>query len=315
MLFFATTISEKLKIPLMIAIVNPVCVSTKKFPHFFVTQKNLPLGFLNALTHKMVYRATQKSTLVSMNEWRKKLGLDPMGDNVYNRIAKLKIPVIHGYSPALLSRPSDWGPHVSVTGIWKKNHQNSNSINVSEDFKKWLNAGSAPIYFGFGSMPILNPKAIQNMVSEICEETGERAVINAGWSNFEEKTNDLKDPVYFIKYTDLEWLFPQCKMIVHHGGVGTTHLSLESGVPTIICSVFWDNPLWGEQLKRLNVGAHIRFKDLEKNKLITAIRQLQSDGVKQNAQMLGSKVKQENGLKAAVDLIEFHAANAPVYSA
>jgi sterol 3beta-glucosyltransferase len=315
MLYYAVTISEKLKIPFLIALVNPVCVATSKFPHFFVTQKMLPFGFLNSLTHKLVFNTTHKSFLEPFNEWRESLGLNSTRNNVYTRIDKLKIPVIHGYSPTLLSRPSDWGPHVSVTGIWKRDQQNSNSSTPSEDLVNWLNAGAPPVYFGFGSMPVLNPKAIQNMVREICEETGNRAIINAGWSNFEDKKNDLDDPIYFIRYTNLEWLFPKCKIIVHHGGVGTTHLSLESGVPTIICSVFWDNPLWGEQLKKLNVGAHIRFKDLEKNKLIAAIRRLQADEVKQNAQILGKKVKEENGLQAAIDLIEQYSSRAPVYSA
>jgi sterol 3beta-glucosyltransferase len=314
MLFYAVTISEKLKIPLIIAIVNPVCTATGEFPHLFISQKSLPFHFLNKLTHKLVYKEFQKSSSAAYNEWRKKLGLDPEKRSIYKRIDQLKVPVIHGYSPYLLPKPADWGPHVSVTGIWKADRKYFPAPSQSTDLTDWLKAGSAPIYFGFGSMPVLNPKEIQNMVYEICSETGVRAIINAGWSNFEGKNNHPDEPVFFVKYTDLEWLFPQCSLIVHHGGVGTTHLSLESGVPTIICSIFWDNPLWGERLKVLDVGAHIRFKDLDKEKLLQAIRRLRLEDKKKKAVDAAKRVREERGLKSAVDVIEKYLTSAPVYT-
>jgi sterol 3beta-glucosyltransferase len=314
MLFYATTISEKFKIPLVIAIVNPVCTATGEFPHLFISQKSLPFRFLNKLTHKLVFKEFQKSRIVAINEWREKLGLGPEKRSVYKRIDQLKVPVIHGYSPNLLPKPADWGPHVSVTGLWKADRKYFPAPSQSEDLTDWLKAGSAPIYFGFGSMPVLNPGEIQNMVYEICRETGVRAIINAGWSKFEGKANHTDDPVYFIKYTDLEWLFPQCSLIVHHGGVGTTHLSLESGIPTVICSIFWDNPLWGERLKTLDVGEHIRFKDLDKEKLLQAIRQLRLDDKKKNAAAMGKLVREEKGLQSAVNLIEKYLSSAPVYN-
>jgi sterol 3beta-glucosyltransferase len=314
MLFYATNISEKCKIPFVVAIVNPVCTATGEFPHLFISQKPMPFHFLNRLTHKLVYKEFQKSRIAAINEWRKNLGLGPEKKNIYKRLDQLKVPVIHGYSPHLLPKPKDWGPHVSVTGIWKADRKYFPAPSQTEDLTDWLKAGSAPIYFGFGSMPVLHPTEIQNMVYEICRETGARAIINAGWSHFEGKNNHPDDPVYFIKYTDLEWLFPQCSLIVHHGGVGTTHLSLESGIPTIICSIFWDNPLWGERLKILDVGAHIRFEDLDKEKLLQAIRQLRLEDKKKNAVEMGKRVREEKGLKSAVDQIEKYLFSAPVYS-
>jgi sterol 3beta-glucosyltransferase len=314
MLFYATTISEKFKIPFLIAIVNPVCVATKAFPHLFITQKVLPFGFLNVLTHKLVFKEYQKSATPVLNVWRKSLGLEDINGSVYSKIASLRVPVIHGYSPHLLPKPADWDEHISVTGFWRTDPKYLPHQPPEEELINWLNAGSAPVYFGFGSMPVLNPKEIQMMVYEICRETGIRAIINAGWSNFEGKHNQLSDPVYFIKYTDLSWLFPLCSLIVHHGGVGTTHISLESGVPTIICSIFWDNPLWGERLRMLDIGAHIRFKDLTKEKLIQAIKELNTEDKKAKAFHLGKFVREENGLKSAIDHIEKYLPLAPVYS-
>jgi sterol 3beta-glucosyltransferase len=315
MINYGTTLSEKLKIPFLVATVNPVSVSTKAFPHFVVSYKGLPFGFLNALTYKLAFNSYSKLSRDQINEWRISLGLKPTKTNVYDQIKKLSVPVLHGYSPNLLPKPGDWGHHISVTGVWKISPGKKPSEEPSEDFMQWIRASRIPIvYFGFGSMPVLNPSEIQKMVFEICEETGLRAVINAGWSKFQGKHNAVGDQVYLIKHANLEWLFPQCSIIVHHGGVGTTHLSLESGVPTIICSIVADNPLWGERLERLNIGKHIRFKELDKNKIIKAIKHLQNDKIRISAIQIGDKVRAENGVKTAVDIIEYHLPRAPIYN-
>jgi len=107
MLFYAVTISEKLKIPLIIAIVNPVCTATGEFPHLLISQKSLPFHFLNKLTYKLVNKEFQKSRIDTINEWRKRLGMGPEKKSIYNRIDQLKVPVIHGYSPNLLPKPAD----------------------------------------------------------------------------------------------------------------------------------------------------------------------------------------------------------------
>ena len=313
MINYGTTLSENLNLPFLFAIVNPVNVSTRAFPHFIVAYKSLPLGYLNALTYKLAFKSYSKQTAGQINVWRESIGLPASTVVVHDQVKKLKTPVIHGYSPNLLPKPKDWEKHIFVTGVWKTDGGKKQASMPSEEFVQWIRSGTAPIYFGFGSMPILNPAEIQQMVSEICEETGMRAIINAGWSDFGGKKNDVKSPLYFIKQTDLEWLFPQCSVIVHHGGVGTTHVSLESGVPTIICSIFADNPLWGERLERLKIGKHIRFRELDKNKLIQAIKQLQNDEMRKRAKLVGSKVGEENGLKTALDLIEKYLPGAPVY--
>jgi UDP:flavonoid glycosyltransferase YjiC (YdhE family) len=313
-LLYTATISEKLQIPILVANVNPVSVSTKKFPHFFVAAKALPFGFLNHLTFNLFFNAQEKAYADDLLEWRNSLGLAAVKTSVYRQIRKLKVPVLFGYSPVILSKPTDWDSTITVSGVWKLDEKYKHSELPSAELADWLKAGSAPVYFGFGSMPVLNPQEISVMVSEICQELGLRAVINAGWSRFEGKENSSADPVYFIKHTNLEWLFPQCAIIVHHGGVGTTHISIEAGVPTIICSIFADNPLWGERLERLKIGKHIKYKDLSKKKLVKAITKLNNVETKNRAMQIAGRIKAEDGLKNALDFIGENLKNATIYN-
>jgi len=310
----SATISEKLNIPIIVANVNPVSASTKKFPHFFISSKVLPFGFLNRYTFNLFFKTNQKAYTADLSEWRNSLGLPANKSIVYNQLRKLKTPYLFGYSPNLLPKPNDWGSNIAVSGVWKLDAKYLPAETSSNDLADWLAAGSTPIYFGFGSMPVTNPEEVARMVNEICAELGVRAVLNAGWSKFENRENNLTDTVFFIKHTNLEWLFPQCSIIVHHGGVGTAHISAESGTPTIICSIFADNPLWGERLETLKIGKHIKFKELTKVKLIAAIKALQNEEIKKRAKATAEHVKAENGLKSALDFLEANLKNAVVYN-
>ena len=57
---------------------------------------------------------------------------------------------------------------------------------------------------------------------------------------------------------------PRCVAAVHHGGAGTTAASVGAGIPTVVCSVFADQPFWGARVEDAGVGAHLRFRDLDR---------------------------------------------------
>ncbi|MEO8854749.1 MAG: glycosyltransferase [Ginsengibacter sp.] len=308
--FNSAIISAKLKIPLINAYVNPALYSTKEFPHFMVSAKNLYFGFLNRLSYTIFLKAYSASVDKEVTEWCTALGLNTSAKSIVKKIIKLNVPVLNGYSPSILPTPADWPDHVITTGVWKKDNSNEIPNEPSAELQAWIKNGTPPVYFGFGSMPVLDPAAMWKMVAEICEELDVRAIINAGWSDT--KGIQSKDNVFVIQNTDLDWLFPQCSCIVHHGGVGTTHLSLEAGIPTLICSIFADNPFWGERITKLGVGKHIRFKELTKEKIIKALKELQNETTRKKVADLGKRLKAENGLRIALDFIEQKIHTAPV---
>ncbi|MEP7228857.1 MAG: glycosyltransferase [Ginsengibacter sp.] len=308
--FNAAIISAKLNIPLIDAYVNPAFYSTKEFPHFMVASKNLYFGFLNSLSYTIFFKVYNASVDREVTEWCTALGLNTSAKSILKKVINLNVPVLNGYSPSILPNPADWPDHVITTGVWKKDNSNKIPTEHSPELQAWIKNGTPPVYFGFGSMPVLDPAAMWKMIGEICEELDVRAIINAGWSNT--KGIQLKDTVFVIQNADLEWLFPQCSCIVHHGGVGTTHLSIEAGIPTLICSIFADNPFWGERITKLGVGKHIRFKELSKAKIIKALKEMQTDEMQMKSSLLGNKLKLEEGLTKALDFIEQKIHSAPV---
>jgi sterol 3beta-glucosyltransferase len=311
--YHATTLSEKLKLPLMLANVNPINVRTRAFPHFLVSYKNLRFGALNRLSYTLFFKTVYKQLFADCSAWRNKLGLGGKLTNAHEQLARLNIPVMYGFSQELLPRPGDWRPNIYLSGVWKTPERHRRANPPLPEFDAWVRSGGKPVYFGFGSMPVTDPAAFQQMVIEICRETKTRAILHAGWSKFDISADHDATIFYLTKHIDLDWLFPKCCVLVHHGGVGTTHLGIEAGVPAVVCSIFADNPLWGERLEDLGIGKHIPFKKVSKVRLKAAIIELNKDAVREKTARIGKKMAEESGLANAVDFIETYLPQAPVY--
>ena len=98
--------------------------------------------------------------------------------------------------------------------------------------------------------------------------------------------------------------------VVHHGGAGTTGAALRAGKPTVICPFVGDQPFWGHRVATLGVGpAHIPQNQLTAKRLANAIgRSVADNDMRQRAATLGEKIRAENGVARAVEVIERHVA-------
>lgn len=316
MLFEAAVLSEKLHKPLLYVFPSPLVPATSKFPQFLVANRRLPLGILNRLTYSLFAKIHERKQRDDINEWRNELGLGPMYGSFYRRLEQQRIPILHAYSPSLVPAPNDWGGHNRIAGAIQfadKHLQDRGDRQWPQDFSRWLEEGSAPIYFGFGSMPVSEPRRMIRMVLEINKRLRTRAVVVSGWSAMSSADEALPESIYMIRSADHRRLFPRCSCIVHHGGAGTTHAALESGIPTVICSIFADQPFWAERIREHGIGRHIPYRKLTTARLAKAIRELQSPSVRAKAAEMGNRIRQENGLQEAVAWIGQQLPTAPVF--
>jgi UDP:flavonoid glycosyltransferase YjiC (YdhE family) len=101
-------------------------------------------------------------------------------------------------------------------------------------------------------------------------------------------------------------LFPRCAVLVHHGGAGTTHTALRAGVPSIVVPHVADQFFWANELARVGVALKsVPRRSITAAKLAVRITQtLAQSGLRQRAQILGARVRAENGPERAADLIE-----------
>lgn len=146
------------------------------------------------------------------------------------------------------------------------------ATSVDHEVSWWMSRGRAPIFFGLGSMPIEDPVKTFAMISRVCQELGERALIASGALKFEGICSDHS--VMVTPNVNYAAVFPECRAIVHHGGAGTTAASLRSGIPTLVLWEVADQPVWAKQIKRLGVGTSRRFSKTTPSTLHDDLRKI-----------------------------------------
>jgi UDP:flavonoid glycosyltransferase YjiC (YdhE family) len=212
------------------------------------------------------------------------------------------LPTLYGFSPYVISSPSDWDGNNHVTGFWFLD--SANDWIPPLDLLDFLQAGSPPVYIGFGSMSTRKPEETTDLVIDALHRTNQRALLASGWGGLQK--SDLPDSVFMIDSIPHAWLFTRVSAVVHHGGAGTTAAGLRAGVPSIVIPFFGDQPYWGQRIADLGVGpAPIPRQKLTDERLAQAIQIAITDkAMRQRAADLGSKIQAEDGVACAVEIIQ-----------
>lgn len=170
----------------------------------------------------------------------------------------------------------------------------------------WIAAGTPPIYFGFGSMPVESPLEAVATISAVCAELGERALISTGvWDVVDIGAGAYGDHVKLVGAVNHSEVFPSCRAVVHHGGAGTTAAGMRAAVPTLILWVGADQPVWATHVKRLGVGTARRFSTTNRDRLVHALRRILTPEVAARAHQVATRLTNpEAGVAAAADLLE-----------
>jgi sterol 3beta-glucosyltransferase len=292
-------LAEKYGVPMAMAAVIPLA-RTKTFPLMGFPKLALP-GY-NKATYYLAEQLAWQMFRKVINRWRKQtLNLPPLpAKGYFGQLGTPQIPIINGFSQHVVQRPADWNENIHITGYWLPKEKD---WQPSTDLSAFIGSGSPPVFIGFGSMPIKNPRQTTTIILEALNQSGQRGILHMGWGGLGDQS--LPDYVFRIDYAPYDWLFPQMAMVIHHGGSGTTAFGLQSGVPSCAVSFVFDQHYWGERIAELGAGPKpIRYKDLTVARLREAIRIGVGDArIQQKATRLGRKIREENGIENALKII------------
>jgi len=300
-------VAEKLGIPAIAAYLQPM-TPTRAFQGMSspLPPAWLPFrGIYNLLSTKFINQSFFAMTRPLTNACRVEvLGLLPLKAAYYWGIdwASATVSILYGYSPSVIPRPPDWGEDQHITGYWFL--EEAQSYQPPDELRCFLDSGPRPVYVGFGSMIDHEREEITRLIVEALKQTGQRAILLGGWSDL--GSLELPDFILRIDNVPHDWLFPRMAAVVHHGGAGTTAAGLRAGIPTLIVPFTADQPFWAWRVHALGVRPQwILRKKLTAEKLASAIDQAVHDQVMaQRARELGRKIRAEDGLGAAVRLID-----------
>jgi UDP:flavonoid glycosyltransferase YjiC (YdhE family) len=174
---------------------------------------------------------------------------------------------------------------------------------ADDEVVSWIAAGTPPIYFGFGSMPLESPSDTVAMISAACTQLGERALICSGAADFNQIPQMAN--VKVVSAVNHAAVFPTCRAVVHHGGAGTTAAGMRAGVPMLILWIGAEQPIWAAQVKRLKVGSARRFSSINQESLVAALRRiLSSEYVTRAREVASQMTKPVESVTTAADLLE-----------
>jgi UDP:flavonoid glycosyltransferase YjiC (YdhE family) len=174
---------------------------------------------------------------------------------------------------------------------------------ADDEVASWIAAGTPPIYFGFGSMPVQALAETVAMISGACWQLGERALISTS-ANDGTGIPD-RGHVKLVRTVNHAAVLPSCRAVVHHGGAGTTAAGMRAGVPTLILWVTADQPIWAAQVKRLKVGSARRFSATTQQSLVCDLLSILTPEYVDRAREVATRMtKPEASVATAADLLE-----------
>ena len=220
------------------------------------------------LSEWLFWRSTHKVE----DTQRRELGLPKATGPSPRRIAERKSLEIQAYDefcfPGLAAEWAKWDGRRPFIGTLTMEL----TTDADDEVASWSAAGTPPICFATGSIPVESPADTVEMISAACAQLGERALVCFGGTDFSHVPHF--DHVKVVGPVNYAATFPACRAVVHHGGSGTTAASLRAGIPTLILWSSADQPYWGNQLKRLKVGTARRFSTTTHESLVADLRRI-----------------------------------------
>ena len=213
-----------------------------------------------------------------------------------------RTPMLFAYSPHLLPIPPEWPPYAQITGYWQL--PLPPGWEPPQDLARFLDSGPPPVYFGPGSARSQSLGRLLQMVVAALRACGQRVLLGV---SPQAVSGDLAGAdVCAVQGIPHAWLFPRLRYILHHGGAGTTGAAAASGVPGSAIPFSTDQAFWARRIARLGLGPAVPPAQRLTGSLLQAILQeaLSNPAYQANASALGEKIRQENGVAAAIQVIQ-----------
>jgi len=181
----------------------------------------------------------------TINAQREAVGLpaiDNVREHVFTRHPLLASdPTLWPWEPTDLCEPVQ-------TGAWILPDERP----LPDDLEAFLEEGSPPVYVGFGSIAVQEPKEAARVAAEAARAQGRRLVLQKGWAEL--ALADDGDDCFVVGEVNQQALFGRMATVVHHGGAGTTTTASRAGTPQVIVPQIVDQPYWAARVQGLGIG-------------------------------------------------------------
>ena len=174
-----------------------------------------------------------------------------------------------GLRPGVLSgagcRMGEWNGQRPFVGALAM----ESPTDADDEVASWIAEGTPPIFFGFGSVPIGSPADTIAMIAAACTRLGERAIVGAGGTDFNNVPHF--EHVKVVGQVNYATIFPPAARSYTTAAPAPSPRPA-GGNPSIDSLDVARSAVFPAQLKRLKVGAGRRFSTTTEKSLVTDLR-------------------------------------------
>ena len=182
---------------------------------------------------------------------------------------------------------------------------------LPDELVTFLDAGTPPVYVGFGSMRV--PTDGARAAIEAIRAQGRRALVSRGWAGL--ALIDDRDDCLAVGEVNQQALFGRVAAVVHHGGAGTTTTAARAGAPQVVVPQAGDQPYWAGRVARLGIGAAHDGPAPTTESLSAALRKALAPQTRARATAVAGTIRTDGAAVAATLLVDAGSREEPPVSA
>lgn len=135
-------------------------------------------------------------------------------------------------------------------------------------------------------------------------------IVVVGWNPMEpDKKAELKRALppgtRLLTWAPFAHVLPRCKVMIHHGGMGTTHYAIVHGVPQIVVPHAADQRIQARRVAQAKIGLNLTAHDVRQGMLKEGVKAImEADWVQSNARQFADAMNALGGVERAATLIE-----------
>ena len=200
------------------------------------------------------------------------------------------------FAPTWFAMPQkDWPAHCHCVGF-----PFVDQMTQDDEVQAFIDREGAPIVFTPGT-GVADTDAFFDKAEAICRHLDAPAIFLSAAG----APRPAAPRVLAKTFVDMASLLPKVRLIVHHGGIGTTAQALRAGVPQVILPDRFDQPDNAQRIARLGLGAAVMKDTCPPEKWAELIQDLLgSTLVTKRLEKVSADIRRTASASKAADVVE-----------
>jgi rhamnosyltransferase subunit B len=260
--------AEKLGLRHVKIALQPSAIRSVQRPSWPLTR--LAQGRLGAIARRslipLIYRTSEMFGRYRRltNAYRRAHGLRSIAPGEINRTEDLLVLMC----PEWFAMPqADWPSECQFAGF-----PFTRSGTLDAELADFIARRGAPVVFTPGT-GVTDTREFFRMARAVCRTLSSPGVFLSAQASVEPAAPD----VLCRSFVDLGALLPQARLLVHHGGIGTTAQALRAGIPQVVMPKAFDQPDNAMRIAALRLGAVVLSGRVDDQDLAALCRKVLRD--------------------------------------